>query len=181
MLTLVALLAAAAVASATAAPSGWPATGEKVRVTTLAGASREQGLVVQTDAEALTVSLGSGKPPLRIPLASIDRLEVARGRRRAVGEGALVGGLAGAALGGLAVAALAEALCEYDSDCSGSAEGYLVGIGVFGAAGAGVGALTGLAIKKDRWERLPVDRVRVGIRPAPAGASVQVSLAWGGR
>ena len=62
-----------------------------------------------------------------------------------------------------------------------SAEGYLVGVGIFGAAGAGVGALTGLAIKKDRWVRVPVDRVRVGIRAVPAGAGVQVSLRWGGR
>ena len=28
-------------------------------------------------------------------------------------------------------------------------------------------------------KRVPVDRVRVGIRPAPAGAGVQVSLGWG--
>jgi hypothetical protein len=182
MLTLpAAVLAAAAVAGANAAPSGLPVAGEKVRVTTLAGRSREKGVVVQTDAESLTVSLGSGQSPVRIPLASIERLEVARGRRTTAREGAAYGGLVGAVLGGLAVAGLAEALCDYGSDCSASAEGYLVGAGIFGAAGAGVGALTGLAIKTDRWERLPVDRVRVGIRPAPGGASAQVSLAWGGR
>ena len=182
MLTLpAAVLAAAAVAGANAAPSGWPITGEKVRVTTLAGRSREMGVIVQTDAESLTVSLGSGQSPVRIPLASIERLEVARGRRTTARAGACYGGLVGAVLGGLAVAGLGEALCENASDCGASAEGYLVGVGIFGAAGAGVGALTGLAIKTDRWERLPVDRVRVGIRPAPGGASVQVSLAWGAR
>lgn len=127
------------------------------------------------------MSLGSGQSPVRIPLASIKRLEVARGQRRAAKEGAFLGGLVGAVLGGLAVAGLGEALCENASNCGASAEGYLVGVGIVGAAGAGVGALTGLAIKTDRWERFPVDGVQVGMRPAPGGAIVQVSLAWGGQ
>jgi hypothetical protein len=183
MLTLsAAVLAAAAVAGANAAPSGWPMTGEKVRVTTRAGRSPEKGVVVQTDAESLTVSLGSGRSPVQIPIASIERLEVARGRRTTARDGALVGGFAGAVLGGLAVGGLMHALCENGSDCSGeTAQGALVGAGLFGTAGAGAGALIGLAIKTDRWERLPVNRVRVGILPAPAGASAQISLAWGGR
>lgn len=181
MLTLPAAVLAAAVAAANAAPSGWPATGEKVRVTTLTGRSLEKGVVVHTDAEFLTVSLGSGQSPVRIPLASIERLEVARGRRTAAKEGALWGVVVGAVLGGLAVAGIGEALCENATNCGASAEGYLVGVGIFGAAGAGVGALTGLAIKKDRWVRVPVDRVRVEIRPVPAGAGVQGSLRWGGR
>src|SRR5687767_7275404 len=175
------VLAGAAVAGASDVPSTWPITGEKVRVRTVAGANHSKGVVVQTDAESLTVSLGSGRPPVRIPLASIERLKVARGRRSAAREGASIGGLTGAVLGGLAVAGLAHALCEYDSTCTGSWEGYAVGMGVLGAGGAGVGALAGLAIKKDRWERVPVTRVRVGVGPALAGAGLRVSLAWGGR
>jgi len=181
MPTLAAAVLAAAMATANAAPSGWPATGEKVRVRRLRGQDSEKGVVVQTDAEFLTVSLGSGQPPVRIPLASIERLEVARGRRRAAPEGAVLGGVVGAVLGGLAVAGIGEALCENATNCGASAEGYLVGMGILGAAGAGVGALTGLAVKVDRWERVRVHRVRVGIRPARAGAGVRVSLGWGGR
>jgi hypothetical protein len=183
MLTLpaVVLAAAAATAGADAAPSGWPATGEKIRVTTLRGRGRQTGVVVQTDAGFLTVSLGSGRSPVRIPVASIERLEVARGRRTAAKEGAQWGGLVGAVLGGLAVNALGAALCENARGCGASAEAHLVGVGLFGTAGAGVGALTGLAIKTDRWERVPVDRIRVGMTPVPAGAGIQVSLGWGRR
>ena len=182
MLTLpAAVLAGAAVAAVNAAPTGFPVTGENVRVTTREGGSRQKGVVVLTDADVLTLSLGPGRPPVRIPVASIERLEVARGRRTMAGEGAVVGGFAGAVLGGVAAVALGRALCENASGCGPSAEGVLAGVGLVGAAGAAVGALTGLAIKTDRWERVPVDRVRVNISPAPAGASVQVSLAWGGR
>ena len=177
-----AVLAAVAVAGGDAAPLGWPIAGEKVRVTTRAGRSRESGVVVRTDADSLTVSLGRGQPPVRIPLASVERLEVARGRRTTAREGALVGGLAGGVLGGLVAGGITKTLCEIGSDCRvETAQASLVGAGLFGAAGAAAGALIGLAMKTDRWERLPVDRVRVGIRPAPSGAGVQVSLAWGGR
>jgi hypothetical protein len=183
MLTLAAaVLATAAVTGGDAAPSGWPVAGEKVRVTTLAGRSREQGVVVRTDAEFLIVALGREQAPVRIPLASVERIEVARGRRSVAKEGALVGGVTGAILGGVAVAALSEALCESPSGCGGAtAQASLLGAGLFGAGGAGVGALIGLAIKTDRWERVPVDRVRLGFQPTPAGAGLQVSLAWGGR
>ena len=181
MLTIAAAALAAAVATGNAAPFASPGAGEKVRVTTLRGRNLQTGVVVESDAEFLTVSLGSGRSPVRIPLGSIERLEVARGRRMAAKEGALWGGVVGAVLGGLAAAGIGEAMCENATNCGTSAEGYLVGIGIFGAAGAGVGALTGLAFKTDRWVRVPIDRVRVGIKPVPSGAGVQVSLRWRGR
>lgn len=183
MVTFAAAVLAAAVAGAAPPPSEWPGTGEKVRITTrTAGLDREtRGLVVQSDAHSLTVSLGSGKPPVRVPLSSIKSLDVARGRRRAVKEGAISGGLVGVVLGAAAVYVASNALCEYDTDCDASPQGYGIGIGAFAAGGAGLGALVGLAIKTDRWERVPVDRVRVALRPVPRGAGVQVSLGWGRR
>ena len=122
------------------APAEWPLSGETVRVTTFTGPTSVKGVLLQTEAAVLTVSLGAGKPPVRIPLASIERLEVVRGRRATVKEGAIVGGLAGAALGVAAMASLGYALCEGASSCGTSTEGYLVGVGIFGTAGAGVGA-----------------------------------------
>ena len=181
MLTLAAVVLAAAVTDAAVAPSAWPVTGERVRLMTVGAETRQKGVVVQSDAEFLIVSLGSGQPPVRIPLASIERLEIARGRRTAAKEGALWGGVLGTVLGGLAVFGLSQAMCDYGSDCGGSMEAFLAGAGIFGAAGAGVGALAGLAVKTDRWERVPVDRVRVGIRPVAHGAGMQVSLGWGRR
>lgn len=181
MVMLVAAVFAAALAGAEPPPSNWPAAGERVRLTTLTSPGEQNGVVVETDAESLTVSLGVGKPPVRVPLGSVKRLEVARGRRTAVKEGAIGGGVLGTVLGVLAVTGLSQALCEGGADCTASGEGYLVGAGIFGVGGAGLGALIGLAIKKDRWERVPVGRVRVGWEPARGGVGVQVSLAWKGR
>ena len=182
MVTLAAaVLAATAVAVADTPPSGVVATGEKVRVTTAAGLVDKTGVVMQADARSLTVSLGPGKPPVRIPLASVKKLEVARGRRTAAKEGAISGGLVGLVLGVLAVHTVSHALCENATDCDASPQGYGIGAGAFAAGGAGLGALVGLAIKTDRWERVPVDSLRMAIGPVPAGAGVQVSLGWGRR
>ena len=182
MVTLAAaVLAAAAVAVADTPPSAVVAIGEKVRVTTRTGRDDRTGVVMAADAQSLTVSLGSGKPPVRIPLASVRKLEVARGRRTAVKEGAISGGLVGLVLGVLAVHTVSHALCENATDCDASPQGYGIGAGAFAAGGAGLGALVGLAIKTDRWETVPVDRVGVAIGPVPAGAGVQVSVGWGRR
>ena len=181
MVTFAAAVLAAAVAGADVQPSEWPTTGDKVRVTARTGVDDKTGVVVQADAQSLTVSLGFKKPPVRIPLASIQRLEVARGRRTAAKEGAISGGIVGVVLGVAAVYVASHALCEYDTDCDASPQAYGLGIAAFAAGGAGLGALVGLAIKTDRWERVPVDRLRVAIRPVPAGAGVQLSLGWGRR
>jgi hypothetical protein len=181
MVNVAAVVLAAAVAAAESAPPGWPVPGEKVRLTTHTGTGRDKGVVVAADAEALTVSLGTGKPPLRVPLASLERLEVARGRRSAAKEGAITGGIVGGAFGIFAISVLSAVLCDNSDGCDASAQAYLGGAGIFGAGGAGLGALVGLAIKKDRWERVPVDRVRVGLEPVRGGAGVGVSLAWGDR
>src|SRR5688572_25391774 len=174
-------LTAAAVARAEPGPSGWPDPGERVRLTTHKSEDREKGVVVATDAESLTVSLGSGKPPVRFAIASLERLEVARGRRSAAKEGAITGGILGGAFGVFAISVVSAVLCDNASGCDASAGAYLAGTGIFGAGGAGLGALVGLAIKKDRWERVPMSRVRVGLQPVRGGAGVGVSIAWGGR
>ena len=181
MVTLAAAVLAAAVAAADTPASGVVVPGEKVRVTTRNSQDDKTGVVMEADARSLTVSLGSGKPPVRIPLASVKKLEVARGRRTAAKEGAIAGGLVGLVLGVLAVHTVSYALCENATDCDASPQGYGIGAGAFAAGGAGLGALVGLAIKTDRWERVPVDRVGVAIGPVPAGAGVQVSLGWGRR
>src|SRR5687767_13609370 len=116
-------LAAAVLAAAAVAGADAPTPGEKVRVTTRAS-DETTGVVVQADAETLTVSLGSKKPPVRIPLGSIQRLEVARGRRTAAKEGAISGGLVGVVLGVAAVYVASHALCEYDTDCDASPQAY---------------------------------------------------------
>lgn len=91
---------------------------------------------------------------IRLPVASILHLDRSIGTMSNAKTGALVG----VSVGGV-VGALAGKSVDPYSDCSGNAgEGecrlWLWGGVLFGAVGAGVGALMGQAIRTDIWERV---------------------------
>ncbi len=44
------------------------------------------------------------------------------------------------------------------------------------AMGAGVGALVGLAIKTERWEKLPAEKVRLAVLPTRHGVQLSLSV-----
>jgi len=101
---------------------------------------------------------------LSIPLAGITRLEVSRGKSLLpVVLGAVVGTAAGGAVG-IAVANASD--CPFLDPC----EEDLLGPPVFGAAiGALAGAALGVAFRRERWEEVPLDRLRVSIVPQRGG------------
>jgi len=69
-------------------------------------------------------------------------------RERAVGAGAIVGGIAGVG-GGILLGLVANALCEYE--CGSAVADAALGAVVTGVAGAALGTLVGAAIP--RWQR----------------------------
>lgn len=103
--------------------------------------------------------IGLGDSAVRtVPLADISRLWQ---RKRAVGAGAITGGIIGLGTGAF-FGLIATALCEYD--CASTGSGIAFG-GLLGAAfGAGTGAMIGAAIP--RWSTV----YRRGRTTAPAGA-----------
>ena len=99
----------------------------------------------------------------------VAEFEVYRGRKSAAGKGAVVGLLFGAAAGislGLAGCQGLSEDCVFDAD---GVEVALIFGAVLGAAGAGIGSLIGLAVGTDDWEPVPLEGLRVSIRPNPAG------------
>lgn len=102
---------------------------------------------------------------VRIPVRSIVRMEVDRGRKSNVGWGALAGVLGGGLLG--------FATSGGDTDSPGFQSAVTV---VGAAAGAGLGALIGAAVRTTRWEAVDADRLQLAVTPNPRGFGVQVSL-----
>lgn len=90
--------------------------------------------------------LRTDETELQVPVDQLRRLWV-RGNR--AGTGAIVGGAVGAVAGAVLGATLAEFACAETEESCGFAGGVLTGL-LFGAAGAGSGALVGLAIP--RWK-----------------------------
>jgi hypothetical protein len=99
-----------------------------------------------------------------LPLGVVTRLEASRGRRSNTVAGAVSGGVL---LGGVVLGfGLAFDPPIGDRPTTGEvAKGTAIGAVI----GAGLGALIGSGIKKDRWEEVPLDQLRVSVVPQRDG------------
>lgn len=112
--------------------------GDPIRVT-FERQTRLQGRLLSVGSDSLELSVEG--VPAGVGLASIDGVW---SRGRAVGRGALIGGLAGFALGATYGLLIGEIACA-ETSCTRLEVGAVGGL-IVGAAGAGAGALVGLAI-----------------------------------
>ena len=111
----------------------------------------------------------SGPSPRTIPVTAMTRLQVSRGRKSHIVGGAVLGGLTGAVVGGTVVILGTQLGCETTGGCSvdwGEGGRWIALFSVIGVAfGGGIGAL----VKTDRWEEVPLDRLRVSLAPQRDG------------
>ena len=177
---LVAILAFVPLVSATAQVP--VRLGERVRVTghfcqfysnCLGGQPEHRvGTFVAWKSDTLVVQ--SNGDILALPLDSVTRLDVSWGRKTNTGKGAgiglVLGGLAGAFIG---LASHEECVPRGWFSCIGpdfGSEGAALGGALLGGLGGlVVGALIGSAVKTDRWEEVPLDRLRVNLAPQRDG------------
>ena len=155
--------------------------GDHVRVSVASGA-RITGRLERMGTDTL-VMMGRDSVLRTIPLATVQRLDVARGQRSRVR-----GTLRGAAIGlgvGAAVGAAVGALA-YEDDCAGPEPGFCLGFGrgfeaylgglMGGALGTLVGGTAGAVRDPTRWVSVPGEsRVKLGARRDGAvalGASI---------
>jgi hypothetical protein len=171
-----------------AAPIAPPAPGERVRYSVSDEAHPTTATVVDAGTGWMVVRPHRGRD-VRVETDTLTRLEVARGRRSRAAEGAGLGFLTGAAIGGvLGLTACLDAapsdrfgFSPHDDYCTSGNAGFgLVGAGVFGAAGAALGALVGVSIKADHWHRVPTHPATASLSVAPVrgGAAMAVRVAW---
>ncbi len=149
---------------------------DKVRVTT--EEERIIGYWVSLDDNQLTLKTEGRDSSLVLPLASLTKLEVSLGQMSSTLVGAGIGFLVGGATG-LATAAI---VCAIAGDCDPDAPYNDLVYGFFGVLGVGVGTLTGAiigsTIKVDRWMDVPLDRIRVSLRPRGGGLEVSAKFVF---
>ena len=149
------------------------APGDLVRITAPSMDMDESvGTVAALETDTLVVNTEERPDALAVPLADVTRLEVHRGKKSRVGEAAWIGGFAGALVGFVVGAAVSDP--NVVGPTIGPSEpgvnmagGALVGGGCGALLGAVIGAIAG---STDRWESVPLDRVRVTIVPQHRGA-----------
>ncbi len=175
---LPAILLVAPICTATAQDRTSPLEhGQRVRVTAPElGITRQAATFNALDGGVLTVTADS---TMQCPLADVTRLEVHAGRRSFTTHGALIGAGAGL-LSGVIVGAIEQSRYECDPDNAwGPCIPPLPTIPImFGVLGAGLGYLAGSLIKGDRWEDVPLDRLRVSVGPQREGFGIGASIAF---
>lgn len=137
---------------------------------------RSEGNLLLLQADSLT--LAAAEATTSYGVNTITRVEVSRGLRTHRLTGAGVGFLVG---GGVAFALLntggSTSLCDRSAnqDAMGSAE--CIGLAALGgAAGAGLGAIIGGFVRTERWQDVPLERLRISLRPH-AGRKLGLALA----
>lgn len=137
------------------------------QVTTLC--RRQAGRLVEVREDSITLAVGNGAARYR--MGDLVRLELSRGRRSRW----LAGGLAGSAIGGVAAFAVlngggSTSLCNQSQNQDAVGFGECVGIAaLFGLVpGFGLGALVGAVARSERWEEVPVGRLRLSVAPDAA-------------
>lgn len=105
---------------------------------------------------------------VRVPRQAITDFEISTGSRRQPAKGMLIGAVIGAVVMG--ALGLPSVAC---SDCPPSHQGQaaLLGAGAGAAYGVGIGAL----VKTDRWSRVALEHVQVGLGPT-RGRSLGLAL-----
>lgn len=140
--------------------------GDRVRVTAPSLSPRRiEGTLVATDRDSLTVYSADAR--VGVPRSRIDKLEVARGTKSHLRTGALLGMAAGLA-GGIVL-----------SNPPSSAQSFEVNGGAVAASvlvSGTIGALVGAMIRTTRWTTLPVDKLTLGVGPAPQRGGVALAL-----
>ncbi len=143
-----------------------PEPGDRVRVTAANLNIREfEGRLrrLHNDSVVVRPEYG-GAPPVVIPLSSLTRLEIRRRESRADAGGAY-GALAGAAIGVGSAASLCSSIdCEESTGVL-----YLIFGGGGALAGLVIGSIVGAQITTERWEEIPLDRLRVSFAPQRDG------------
>jgi hypothetical protein len=134
-------------------------SGARVRVTApRLGMSKQPATFQAIRGDTLVVLADS---TLHCPVEFVSELEVYRGRK----SNSLLGAVIGAGAG------LVWATYRATEECPGPLCEEQIALGSMFCAGGGaiIGSLIGLAIRTDRWEEVPLSRLRVSLAPQRNG------------
>jgi len=156
-LVAVALLCAAPIHAA--AQDGALFLGNKIRVL-VQGQAWSVGTLAALDTTALVLIRGGGDTS-SVSLGNVRQLDVAAGRRSNSGVGALAGAVFGGVIGAIESGERIPAYSDNRTANTGNKtlRGGLIGV----AAGAVLGAAIGALVRSDRWQIVPLTRLRLGI------------------
>ena len=178
------LLAAFAVApfgSVTAQYSLQAKPGDRVRVRqchtwiadgrTHTSCRKDTGIFAASPADSIVLEVDGHGRRLAIPVASLRKFEVNRGGKSNAETGMTLGGFLLGGLGFMAGFTATTTSCPPGTRCIRPSTADVLRVTAIAASvGAGIGAVIGSTIHGDRWEEVPLDRLRVSVAPQRDGS-----------
>jgi hypothetical protein len=152
--------------------------GSRVRVAGVSGSGWSQvGVVRLLRGDTLVLDVPELRVPFVMSTRELTHIEVSGGRHRHARQGARIGGIIGAAAGLSFLIREARGGChalDIGDDWDDFRRRFCWSLAVtapfsMGGMGAGLGALIGLLVVNERWDAVPMDGLRVGLAPLPAG------------
>jgi len=142
--------------------------GTRVRVTTVhqPGLWKANGTCVAISADSILFAPSGGGGPLAIRFDSLARLDVTRGLRHNAVKGAIVGASIVFVSAQIGFVAGFFRCVEEDHPCP-----FLLAatMALLASPALPAGAIVGALIKTERWERVPLDGLRVRLAPQRDG------------
>jgi hypothetical protein len=122
---------------------------------------------------SIVVRVEDGPTEIACPLDSVARLDVSTGQRRRTGRVALIGLGIGAVVGAIVAVAQGDDFGFQSgrciANCPSAGQRAVGGAFLLGIPGLVIGTVTVALIKTDRWEEVPLDRLRVSFAPKRDG------------
>ena len=131
---------------------------------------KEHGTLVALTSDSVAVQPAGQLNSLVVPLTSVKQIKVRRGQHSHPWRGGIVGGL----IGGAVMGAANTGYCMGSQCVRKFANGSVAGLVV----GASVGAVIGSVIHTDRWEEVPLDRLRVTVAPQRDGFALGMRFSF---
>ncbi|MEJ2370041.1 MAG: hypothetical protein P8Y07_04225 [Gemmatimonadales bacterium] len=171
-------------------PSPVLEAGSRIRLTypcelALGGSLESSGRACRSDGRLAsltgdTIEIEEGDSRSAHPLESLSRVEVSAGTRSHWLAGAAIGFVVGGTVAYVALSSGGStSICDRSANQDAVSVGECIALAtaVGGLPGFGLGALVGTFIRSERWQEVPLNRLRVSAGPAPgAGLRFIVSI-----
>ena len=135
----------------------------------------DKGALRALTSDSVFVQLFEEAESLALPLDSVERLDVLRGRKAHTTGGVLLGAIV-AGIGGGIIATLSyeepepcTEWCFFEGMWGAADDPFGTGFVVGAAIGGFVGGWIGSMMKTDKWEEVPLDRLQVSFAPQSDG------------
>jgi hypothetical protein len=133
----------------------------------------QTGTVASLSSDSLVLNVNNEGTFASIPLGSVSRLQLSKGRGGAGTRGALYGGLAGAFVGGLAGLAVCSSVEDSTNSPGACALGGALVVSIPGAA---IGLMLGHSLGREGWVDIPIEGVAVSVGSAGVGIGITVQF-----